>query len=405
MRAWLATPLLALAMLALSVAGIGAAMLVLVAAALMAVGVGKHVLPQAVSLLRTVADTARRIAGRLGVDIERPYGTETGAVELLWARTTWRDVAWAILDPVIGTWASALALGMPLYGLYGVAVQPWVWRANARAGGTNSYGVLHVNSTSTALAAIPVGLSLIALGLYIGPKVLRVRARWARELLGPSRTTQLEHRVETLAETRADSVDAQATELRRIERDLHDGAQARLVALGMGLGNAERLFDRDPEAARQLVAAAREASSKALDELRHLVRGVHPPVLADRGLTDAIRALALDSLLDAEVSSELTGRLAPPVESAVYFAVAELLANIGKHANAATVHIALHHRAGVLSCEVTDDGDGGADPAEGTGLQGIRSRLAALDGTITIDSPIGGPTRIHLEVPCATKSA
>ncbi|MGF6888608.1 signal transduction histidine kinase [Nocardia sp. GAS34] len=404
MRARLATPVRALAMMCLSVAGIGAAVLVVVGAALMVVGVGRYVFPSAVSLLRTVADAARRLAGRIGVDIERPYGEETGAVALLKARTTWRDVAWAVLDPIIGTWASALALGMLLFGVYGAAVQPWVWQANARAGGANSYGVIRVTSTFTALAAIPVGLALIALGLFIGPKVLRVRARWARKLLGPSRTTRLEQRVETLVETRADSVDAQAAELRRIERDLHDGAQARLVALGMGLGNAERLFDQDPEAARQLVTVARETSSKALDELRHLVRGVHPPVLADRGLTDAIRALALDSLLDAEVSSELIGRLAPPVESAVYFAVAELLTNIGKHAGAATVHVALHHRNGVLNCDVTDDGDGGADPAEGTGLQGIRSRLAAFDGTITIDSPIGGPTRVHLEVPCAIRS-
>lgn len=404
MRARLATPMLALAMLGLSVAGVVAAVLVVVGAALMMVGVSRYVFPPAVSLLRTVADAARRLAARVGVDIERPYGDETGATALLKARTTWRDTAWAILDPIAGTWASALALGMPLFGVYGVAVQPWVWQANARAGGANSYGPIHVTSTSTALLSIPVGLALIAFGLYIGPKVLRVRARWARRLLGPSRTTRLEHRVETLVESRAGSVDAQAAELRRIERDLHDGAQARLVALAMGLGNAERLFDEDPEAARQLLAAARDTSAKALDELRDLVRGVHPPVLADRGLTDAIRALALDSLLDAEVSSDLTGRLAPPVESAVYFAVAELLTNIGKHASAATVHVTLHHRNGVLVCDVTDDGDGGADPSEGTGLQGIRSRLAAFDGTIAIDSPPGGPTRIHLEVPCAIRS-
>lgn len=404
MRASFSTPLVASAMIGLSVAGPGAAVLVVIAAALIPVGVGKYVFPQTVSLLRLIADGARRLAGRIGVDIERPYGAETGAVALLRARTTWRDMAWAVLDPICGTWASLLALGMPLYGLYGVAVQPWVWRANARAGGANSYGVLRVHSTSTALAAIPIGFALVALGLYIGPRVLRVRARWARRLLGPSRTRRLEQRVEALAETRAESVDAQAAELRRIERDLHDGAQARLVALAMGLGNAERLFDRDPEAARQLIATARETSSKALDELRHLVRGVHPPVLADRGLTDAIRALALDSLLDAEVSSDLTGRLAPPVESAVYFAVAELLTNIGKHAGAAIVHIELHHRNAVLTCDVTDLGDGGADPAKGTGLQGIRSRLAAFDGTMTLDSPVGGPTRVHLEVPCATKS-
>ncbi|WP_433662739.1 sensor domain-containing protein [Nocardia sp. CA-128927] len=404
MRARLAAPLYALAMICLSVAGIGAAALVLVGAALMVVGVGRFVFPSAVALLRTVADAARWLSGRLGVDIERPYGDETSAVGLLKAPSTWRDVIWAFVDPIIGTWTCALALGMPLYGLYGAAVQPWVWRSNARSGGINAYGPIHVTSTTAALAAVPVGIGLIALGLYLGPGLLRRRARWTCDRLGPSRTTRLERRVETLVDTRADSVDAQAAELRRIERDLHDGAQARLVALGIGLGNAERLFEEDPDAALQLVAAAREASSQALDELRDLVRGVHPPVLADRGLADAIRALALDSLLDAEVSSELTGRPAPAVESAVYFAVNELFANIGKYAGTAAVRVTLGYRNGVLSCDVTDDGDGGADPANGTGLQGIRSRLAVFDGTIAIDSPPGGPTHIRLEVPCAIRS-
>lgn len=404
MRARLATPVYALGMICLSVAGIGSAALVLVSAALMVVGVGRFVFPSAVALLRTVADAARRLSGRLGVDIESPYGDETSAAELLKAPSTWRDVAWAFVDPIIGTWTAALALGMPLYGLYGAAVQPWVWRANARAGGVNAYGPIHVTSTAAALAAIPVGIGLIALGLYIGPALLRLRASWARDLLEPSRTTRLKRRVETLVDTRTDSIDAQAAELRRIERDLHDGAQARLVALGIGLGNAERLFAEDPDAARQLVAAAREASSQALDELRDLVRGVHPPVLADRGLADAIRALALDSLLDAEVSCELPGRPAPAVESAVYFAVNELFANIGKHAGTAAVHVTLGYHNGVLRCAVIDDGDGGADPAKGTGLQGIRSRLAVFDGTIAIDSPPGGPTHIRLEVPCAIRS-
>ncbi|MEU1725183.1 histidine kinase [Nonomuraea sp. NPDC005692] len=404
MKARLATPVLALAMIGLSVAGVVAAVLVVISALPAVAGLGRWVFPPAVSLLRTVAGAARRLAGRLGVRVERPYGPGTDASALLKDPATWRDVLWGVLDPLMGTWASALALGMPLYGLYGVAVQPFVWRANLRAGGANAYGVIHVTSTAAALAAIPVGLALIALGLYIGPALLRLRARWAGALLGPSRTASLEQRVETLVETRAGSVDAQAAELRRIERDLHDGAQARLVALGMGLGHAERLFDEDPETARALLATARESSSKALDELRDLVRGVHPPVLADRGLADAIRALALDCLLDVEVTTDLAGRPAPPVESAVYFAVNELLANTSKHAGAATVQITLGYRHGILSCDVVDDGGGGVDPADGTGLRGIQSRLAVFDGTIAVDSPPGGPTRVRLEVPCAIRS-
>jgi signal transduction histidine kinase len=313
---------------------------------------------------------------------------------------------WAFLDPLIGTWATAIAVAMPVFGVYGVFVQPFVWKANLRAGGTNSYGVIQVHSTATAIAAIPFGIALIALGLYIGPALVWLRAGWSSALLGPSREERLAQRVDTLAETRADTVDAQAAELRRIERDLHDGAQARLVALGMSLGNADRLFDEDPEAARRLVAAAREASSKALEELRDLVRGVHPPVLADRGLADAIRALALDSLVDAEVSSDLPGRPSLPVESAVYFAVNELLTNAAKHAGTTvSVRIALHYASGVLTCDVRDDGPGGAEPSRGTGLRGITSRLAVFDGAVRVDSPIGGPTNVHLEVPCAIRSA
>ncbi|WP_198676302.1 sensor histidine kinase [Kribbella monticola] len=396
----------ALAVLCVSVAGLVAGALVVVSALLMLVGIGWFLFPPAVALLRGVADLARRLVRLAGVEVERPYGEESGTISLLKARSTWRDLLWAFLDPAIGTWAAALALGMPLFGVYGVAVQPFVWKANERAGGTNSYGVIHVTSTATALAAIPVGFLMIAFGLYIGVPLLHLRARWSADLLGSSRTSRLERRVESLAETRADSVGAQAAELRRIERDLHDGAQARLVSLGMSLGAAERLFDEDPEAARRLVTAARDTSSKALDELRDLVRGVHPPVLADRGLADAIRASALDSLVDAEVSADLPGRPSLPVESAVYFAVNELLTNAAKHVGpAAEVRIRLGYRDGVLSCDVVDNGDGGADPADGTGLRGIESRLAVFDGTLTVDSPVGGPTHVRLEVPCAISSA
>lgn len=400
MKTRLLTPVRALALLGLSVAGILAAALV-VLTALLALAGARFAFPPAVSLLRTVADAARTLAGRIGVEIERPYGPPASAIELLKARTTWRDVLWAVLDPISGTWMAALALGMPLYGLYGV-VMPLVWVAGG-PGGARSYSVIHVTSIGAALLAVPIGLSLIALGLYIGPPLLRLRARWMGRLLGPSRAAALQQRVDSLVDTRAEAVDAQAAELRRIERDLHDGAQARLVALGMGLDNAEQLLDADPEAVRKLLLAAREASAKALDELRDLVRGIHPPVLSDRGLADAIRALALDSLLDVEVSSDLAGRPASPVESAVYFAVNELLANVAKHAGAATVRVELHHRDGVLTCDVVDDGRGGAD-LSGTGLRGIERRLAVFDGTIAVDSPAGGPTRVRLEVPCVLSS-
>jgi signal transduction histidine kinase len=210
----------------------------------------------------------------------------------------------------------------------------------------------------------------------------------------------LEQRVQVLTETRAESVDYSATELRRIERDLHDGAQARLVALSMNLGMADELFAHDPQAARQLIAEARTTTRAALVDLRDVVRGIHPPVLADRGLAGAVQALALDMALPVTVSTDLSGRPPAPVESAFYFALTECLANVGKHSGARHVWIELTHKAEVLTAIVGDDGAGGADPANGTGMKGVMRRLSAFDGTMRVSSPALGPTIITLEVPC-----
>ena len=220
-----------------------------------------------------------------------------------------------------------------------------------------------------------------------------------------ARAQQLTQRVQTLTRTRSDAVDTAVTELRRIERDLHDGAQARLVALGMSLQAAERLFPSDPQAALALVAEAKENPSRALTELRDLVRGIYPPVLADRGLADAVRSLVLDTPLHAEVDIDLPGEVELPVAAAVYFSVAEALANVTKHAEARSVRIVLIHAAGMLRAEVTDDGAGGADPALGTGLAGVERRLATFDGILAVSSPPGGPTIVAIEVPCALSSA
>ena len=195
----------------------------------------------------------------------------------------------------------------------------------------------------------------------------------ARLVLTPSREAELALRVEQLAQTRRETLDTGAAELRRIERDLHDGAQARLVAMGLTLDAAGRLIDTDPAAARALLYEARDASARALAELRDLVRGIHPPVLADRGLADAIRALALDSPLRVRVTGPLDGRPPAPVESAAYFAVSELLANVAKHSGAGAAEVDLRHSSGSLRITVSDDGAGGADPSRGTGLQRRRA--------------------------------
>jgi signal transduction histidine kinase len=228
--------------------------------------------------------------------------------------------------------------------------------------------------------------------------LIAVGANAAALLLTGDRSA-LTARISTLEESRAGAVDVQEAELRRIERDLHDGAQARLVALGMSLGMAEQKLASEPEAAAELLADARAGAGEALRELRDLARGIHPPVLADRGLDAAVRALAAASPVSVTVSATVPERPKPPVESAAYFVVAEALANAGKHSGARRVDVRILSGDGVLSVEVHDDGAGGADPAGG-GLSGLRRRVEALDGSLRVISPPGGPTTIRAELPC-----
>ena len=234
----------------------------------------------------------------------------------------------------------------------------------------------------------------------VTPHLLRGRALADRGILGHSRVAHLEQRVATVEETRAESLDHQAAEIRRIERDLHDGAQARIAAVGMNVGLAEKLMGSDPDTAAALLREARETTLSALEDLRSVVRGIHPPALADRGLTGAVEALALPIPIPITVSMSVPA-LPPPVESAAYFAIAECLANVVKHADATRAWVTASHDGERLLVAVGDDGRGGA-AADGGGLTGVARRLAAFDGTMTVESPDGGPTVVRMEVPCPT---
>ena len=306
-------------------------------------------------------------------------------------------------------WAATLAVaGLLVLGSYGWLIAVF-WPGVP--GFAYGFSDLANNSTPSPLWTDALeGSVLLALGLWLAPRVMRHRLDGPADLELAARARQLTRRVQMLTQTRYEAVDTAAAELRRIERDLHDGAQARLVALGMSLQAAERLFPTSPEAALALVAEAKESSSLALTELRDLVRGIYPPVLADRGLADAIRALALDAPLPVDLDIDLPGKVELPVASAVYFSVAEVLANVVKHAHARSVRIQLSQGpqvggGGLLRAQVTDDGAGGADPAAGTGLAGVERRLATFDGILAVSSPPGGPTIVVIEVPCALSSA
>ncbi|WP_144123712.1 sensor histidine kinase [Catellatospora sichuanensis] len=350
------------------------------------------------------------------------YATRDGAHRagffpwILGDPATWRDLAWMATAPLVAMVAvvPGVLIGAGYFGLFWQAlfwplwavpfglitdvwISPWyVWQLM-------TLGMPALNGVPGWLS-IPIGLALGLLGVLLAGPVLRLITGSARLLLAPSRSARLTQRVEHLAQTRAEAVDAQSAELRRIERDLHDGAQARLVAVGLSLGTVEQLMDRDPAAARVLLAQARETSAAALAELRDLVRGIHPPVLAERGLADAVRALALDSALPVEVRAELAGQPPAPVATAAYFAVAEALTNAARHAQASRVGVDIRHTGGLLRVTVTDDGRGGAEPAHGGGLHGLRRRLATFDGTVALHSPLGGPTVLTLEIPCALSS-
>ncbi len=215
------------------------------------------------------------------------------------------------------------------------------------------------------------------------------------------RRGRLEHRIEVLETSRAGAVDVQETDLRRIERDLHDGAQARLVALGMNLGLAEQKLAGDPEAARDLVAEARAGVEQALRELRDLARGVHPPVLTDRGLGAAVASLAHASAIPVILEEDVPERPPAVVETAAYFVVAEAMANAAKHAEATQITVRIVREHDRLVVEIADDGRGGADVA-GSGLVGLRRRVEALDGTLAVTSPSGGGTVLRADLPCAS---
>jgi signal transduction histidine kinase len=357
--------------------------------------------PVLVLVTRLAAKQTRRLLARwYAMAIPEPYRAPSAAGSglprrighLLTDPATWRDLLWASLGGCVGGFMLLAPIAMTGAGLIAFigsrvisAIPPPAYPGNS--------------STSILL----IGFALVAVGLALAPWTLRGYATFAGGLLAPAGyNAELEQRVRHLATTRAETIDAGAAEIRRIERDLHDGAQARLVAMGMTLDAAGQLIEDDPKAARALLIEARDNSAKALRELRALVRGIHPPVLADRGLPAAIRALALDSPLRIHLASELDGqsRLPAPIESAAYFTVTELFANVSKHAQASQVWIDISRDHGMLKIAVTDDGQGGAAPGQGTGLRGIERRLAAFDGVLAVSSPPGGPTVVTLEIRC-----
>ncbi|WP_155339771.1 sensor histidine kinase [Acrocarpospora corrugata] len=367
--------------------------------------IGLIILPYVVRLNRWIAGRGRRVAaGWLGRPVTAEYATIEGGV-LARARIvlgdpmTWRDTAWIAGHIVTGPILAALGLGVWAALGFGPSLPIWWW-APLPEHAVYLLGFA-VDSWPRVIVAVPLLVAAVATaGSYVLPWLATAEAVLTRLLLATPERVRLAERVAELTETRTAALDAHGAELRRIERDLHDGAQARLVSIAMRLGVAERMLAADPDQAATLIAEARLSTEETMTELRDIIRGMYPPILADRGLPGAVAALA--ARCPIPVAATVTGvdRLPAAVEAAAYFVVAEALTNVARHSAAATATVHVSAADDLLTLRVSDDGRGGADETAGTGLAGIRRRVAAFDGGTDLSSPPGGPTTLTVELPC-----
>jgi signal transduction histidine kinase len=310
---------------------------------------------------------------------------------------------WRFFGYVVFVWPLHLVAAIVITALWGVGLALLVLPAynHALPGGSAHLGSFHLDSAAWMALGVFTGVVLLLGASPLTQAVAAGDAVIAKWLLGPGRAdrARLTARIGELETSRAGVVDAAEAERRRIERDLHDGAQQRLVSLAMELGRARAKFASDPKAAEALVGQAHEQAKEALTELRNLVRGVHPPVLTDRGLDAALSGLAALSPVPVTVRVDLPNRPSAGVEAIAYFVVAEALTNVAKHAKASRALVTVSRSGDLLDVTVRDDGIGGADPS-GRGLSGLAARAAAVDGRLLVNSPAGGPTVIEAVLPC-----
>ena len=344
-----------------------------------------------------------RLRATAGVEIppqpkRRDLFTMRGFTAAARSQATWRQLCYHVLVAPVLAAAAAVAVGLWPASIV-CTLSFAIALAHHPLNSAYSPGQPQVTHHPLDFILMFVGV----VGLFAAPWITNgVRAldiRTARALLGPSRAEELEHRVEQLTETRAGVVDAADAERRRLERDLHDGTQQRLVSLAINLGMARAQAGTAAEA-KQAIAEAHEEAKAALAELRDLIRGLHPAVLEDRGLDAALSGIAARMPIPVRLTVDLPRRPAPVIEAVAYFVVSEGLANIVKHSQATEAAVFVQRSGDRLHVIVTDDGAGGADPARGTGLAGLARRAASVDGTFEIDSPPGGPTLLTVDLPC-----
>jgi signal transduction histidine kinase len=361
--------------------------------------------PLTLPSLRGAQVERRRIARTLGYQISSPNRRLPQGHALDRARAlagdpaAWRDLAYLLLLVPLGALEFMVVVFAFVFFIGTITLPAWLFVAFP--GGAPLWQEVRIDTLPEALIAAVVALPLSALSAYLLITGLsQAHVALGGALLGPTRRARLAERVEELTESRSRVLAAALAERRRIERDLHDGAQQRLVSLALELGMAKEKMATDPTAARELVEEAHGEAKRVLADIRDLVRGIHPAVLSDRGHDAAISALANRCPVPVEVDVELDGRPPEPVETTAYFVVAEALANVAKHSGASEVRVTIRREPDkLLTAEVVDNGEGGANPESGSGLGGLRDRLAALDGRLYVHSPPGGPTRVRAELP------
>ncbi|WP_430784143.1 sensor histidine kinase [Actinoplanes sp. G11-F43] len=390
------------------VGGLGTALLALLAlawtllvAAASVLGVGLLLAPTVPRITRAVADRERARLTRWGPPVVGPPPLPATTREALRDPAVRRETAWMTGHGTIGLLLGAIGISMPVYAVEYASFPLW-FRALAPEEGGPGFVVWRIDGFADAAVVWAIGVVFAVLTVVLCPPLARLQALPGRRLLAPPDGVDLNLRVAELTATRAAALDAHAVELRRIERSLHDGTQNRLVALNVMIGAARRAQQRNPAAVADILDRAQEATEQALAELRSVVRGILPPVLDDRGLSGALAGLAGSCPVPCTLEVDVPGRCAVSVEATAYFVVAEALTNVAKHSGATSARVAVRRAGDRLLLSVTDDGKGGADETGGSGLGGIRQRVAAYDGRFVMSSPVGGPTRMDVELPCGS---
>jgi signal transduction histidine kinase len=391
------------------VSGFGTAILALImllalaaTALLCLVGVGVLLAPAVLRGLHAVADRERARLSRWGVELIGPEPPPPTLRAALANPSTRRELCWVAAHTTLGLVLAVIGLTLPFSAIRDLTFPLW-WHLLPQAEAADgAMGLWVVNDLASAAAVCVLGLGYTVLTVLLPPIMARLQAWPGRRLLTADAGTDLALRVVQLTATRAAALDAHAAELRRIERSLHDGTQNRIVAVTVLLGAARRAVARDPATADEVLERAQSAAEQALAELRAVVRSILPPVLEDRSLADALSGLAASCPVPCEVDADLPGRCAASVEATAYFVVAEALTNIARHSQAGRAAVSVRLRDDRLQLRITDDGRGGADARDGSGLGGIRRRAEAHDGTFVLTSPSGGPTTLNVSLPCGS---